>query len=74
MIRHEAERLDDLSLIVRMGVVGHAARILQSAHGKSITYKEIAEKAGVSKQVAKDAVKVIVEACKNLIAEEKEEE
>lgn len=62
MDRHAAKRLTDLNLFERTVVVGLVANTLQMTHGKNITYAEIAEKAGVSKQVAKDAVKVIVEA------------
>ena len=62
MDRHAAKRLTDLNLFERTVVVGLVANTLQTTHGKNITYAEIAEKAGVAKQVAKDAVKVIVEA------------
>ena len=62
MDRHAAKRLTDLNLFERTVVVGFVANILQTTHGKNITYAEIAEKVGVAKQVAKDAVKVIVEA------------
>ena len=62
MDRHAAKRLTDLNLFERTVVVGLVANTLQTTHGKNITYAEIAERAGVMKQVAKDAVKVIVEA------------
>ena len=62
MDRHAAKRLTDLNLFERTVVVGLVVNTLQTTHGKNITYAEIAEKAGVAKQVAKDAVKVIVEA------------
>ena len=62
MVRHAAKRLTDLNLFERTVVVGLVANTLQTTHGKNITYAEIAEKAGVAKQVAEDAVKVIVEA------------
>ena len=62
MDRHAAKRLTDLNLFERTVAVGLVANTLQTTHGKNITYAEIAEKAGVAKQVAKDAVKVIVEA------------
>ena len=62
MDRHAAKRLTDMNLFERTVVVGLVANILQATHGKNITYAEIAEIAGVAKQVAKDAVKVIDEA------------
>ena len=67
MDRYAAKRLTDLNLFERTVVVGLVANILQTTHGKNITYAEIAERAGVTKQVAKDAVKVIVEAGKEAI-------
>ena len=67
MDRHAAKRLTDMNLFERTVVVGLVANILQTTHGKNITYAEIAEKAGVAKQVAKDAVNVIVEAGKEVI-------
>lgn len=67
MDRHAAKRLTDLNLFERTVAVGFVANILQASHGKNITYAEIAEKVGIAKQVAKDAVKVIVEAGKEAI-------
>lgn len=64
MDRHAAKRLTDLNLFERTVVVGLVANILQTTHGKNITYAEIAEKAGVEKQVAKDAVKVFTKVFK----------
>lgn len=60
MDRHAAKRLTDLSFFDRLVVVRLVADILQKTHGAYITYEEIAERAGVTKQVAKDAVKVFV--------------
>ena len=60
MDRHTAKRLTDMNLFERTVVVGLVANTLQTTHGKNITYAEIAEKAGVAKQVAKDAVKIFV--------------
>ena len=70
MNRHTAERLDDLNLSIKTCVIGHVVNILRSSRGKHITYEEIANKAQISDQVARDAVEVISEAYKNLIAEE----
>ena len=64
MDRHAAKRLTDLNLFERTFVVGHVADILQKTHGAYITYEEIAERAGVTKQVAKDAVKVFTKVFK----------
>ena len=64
MDRHAAKRLTDLNLFERTVAVGLVANILQKTYGAYITYEEIAERAGVTKQVAKDAVKVFTKVFK----------